>query len=522
MILTGSYATAQPFLAWRPDLRLHAETSGKNSIVITATADIDRAVMDLVRSAFGHAGQKCSAASLAIVEAPLYDDPAFLERVRDAAASLRVGPASDVATEIGPLIDPPGEVLQRALTTLDPGEQWLLDPRLAPKIGRLWSPGIRIGVRPGSWFARDRVLRPRARHHPRRRPRPRRSRSRTTATTASPPDLHSLDPDEIAQWRERVEAGNLYVNRGITGAIVRRQPFGGWKRSAVGPTAKAGGPSYVNTLARWHDTGLGIETVAADYRRWMREVGHREHDPSALAAEGNVLRYRALSAAVLVRWGSNATDRERGLVVAASSATGAHTVCSDAADESAAALAARLGTLGVGRLRLIGDDADTATHELRVCCPCRRGVGRRRATRGCSRDRATEVAARAVCDHDDASPRPTPARPGEEMTHDDFPRGRHSRRMTRRTPVEYNYRDQAQLEADNVAWREWSGEQPGMSAFAREGNAVFHTYSAYARGLDALWPMWQWLDRAPLGRNERDLSWFHRHDEYSTSPAVDG
>ncbi len=84
-------------------------------------------------------------------------------------------------------------------------------------------------------------------------------------------------------------------------------------------------------------------------------------------------------------------------------------------------------------------------------------------------------------------------------------------------PVEYNYRDQAQLEADNVAWREWSGEQPGMSAFAREGDQVFHTYSAFARGFDALWPMWQWLDRAPGGRNEGDLSWFHRHDEYPIS-----
>jgi hypothetical protein len=127
--------------------------------------------------------------------------------------------------------------------------------------------------------------------------------------------------------------------------------------------------------------GLGIETVAADYQRWMREVGRREHDPSALAAEGNVLRYRALSAAVLVRCGSNATDRERGLVVAASSATGARTVCSDAADESATALAARLGTLGVGRLRLIDDDADSATHEIRAAHAAGVSVD---ATRGCS------------------------------------------------------------------------------------------------------------------------------------------
>jgi predicted dithiol-disulfide oxidoreductase (DUF899 family) len=84
-------------------------------------------------------------------------------------------------------------------------------------------------------------------------------------------------------------------------------------------------------------------------------------------------------------------------------------------------------------------------------------------------------------------------------------------------PVEYNYRNQAQLEQANVAWREWSGEQPGMSAFALQGGDVYHTYSAYARGLDALWTMWQWLDRAPLGRNEGDMSWFHRHDQYGTS-----
>jgi len=86
-------------------------------------------------------------------------------------------------------------------------------------------------------------------------------------------------------------------------------------------------------------------------------------------------------------------------------------------------------------------------------------------------------------------------------------------------PVEYNYKDQARLEAENVAWRDWSGEQPGMSAFARDGDDVFHTYSAYSRGFDGLWTMWQWLDRAPLGRNEGDVSWFHRYDEY---PATAG
>jgi len=70
-------------------------------------------------------------------------------------------------------------------------------------------------------------------------------------------------------------------------------------------------------------------------------------------------------------------------------------------------------------------------------------------------------------------------------------------------PVEYNYKDQAQLEAENAAWRGWSGEQPGMSAFARNGGDVVPHVLRVFRGFDGLWPMWQWLDRAPLGRNRR-------------------
>ena len=60
-------------------------------------------------------------------------------------------------------------------------------------------------------------------------------------------------------------------------------------------------------------------------------------------------------------------------------------------------------------------------------------------------------------------------------------------------------------------------EGPGMSAFALDDGVVYHTYSAYSRGVDALWSMWQWLDRAPLGRNEGDVSWFRRHDQYENS-----
>jgi len=95
--------------------------------------------------------------------------------------------------------------------------------------------------------------------------------------------------------------------------------------------------------------------------------------------------------------------------------------------------------------------------------------------------------------------------------------------------VEYNYQTvdtRKQLEAGKegplaefaagagVDWATFTLEEPGMSAFALDDGVVYHTYSAYARGLDALWGMYQWLDRAPLGRNEQGL-WFKRHDEYA-------
>src|SRR6185312_1512748 len=108
VILTGSASTASLFLEWRPELRLFAETSGKNALIVTALADRDQAVKDLVRSAFSHNGQKCSAASLAICEAEVYDDPAFRRQLRDAVASLPVGGAWDLSSRITPLTQPPG------------------------------------------------------------------------------------------------------------------------------------------------------------------------------------------------------------------------------------------------------------------------------------------------------------------------------------------------------------------------------------------------------------------------------
>ena len=356
IVLTGAAETASMFLGWRPRLRLHAETSGKNALVITATADIDNAVADLVRSAFGHAGQKCSAASLAIIEAPLYDDPVFLERIRDAGASLRVGPPTEPASEVGPLVEPPGEKLERALTRLEPGESWLLAPECRSADRRLWSPGIRVGVRPDSWFARTECFGP-VLGLVRADDLDHAIEIQNGSDYGLTAGLHALDPTEIERWLDRVAAGNLYVNRGITGAIVRRQPFGGWKRSAVGPTVKAGGPNYVASLCRWtDDRAVPITDVAAGFHHWIAGAGGC--DVTGLAAEHNVFRYRPLPGGVAVRFGSDATDRERAIVDRAAHATGCRLVVSEPDAESSEWFGVRLPHLGVDRVRLIGTGAD--------------------------------------------------------------------------------------------------------------------------------------------------------------------
>jgi len=240
VILTGGYETAQLFHSWQPELTLHGETSGKNAIVITAAADIDAAVRDLVRSAFGHSGQKCSAASLAIVEGSVYDDPAFLRQLSDATASLVVGLARDPRTDIAPLVRPPSGATYRALTALDSGETWLVEPRVLPDNSHMWSPGIRIGVQRGSWFQQTECFGP-VLGVIRVEDLDEAIETQNDTKFGLTAGIHSLDPQEVEYWARHVRAGNLYINRTITGAIVGRQPFGGWKQSSVGPTVKAGG-----------------------------------------------------------------------------------------------------------------------------------------------------------------------------------------------------------------------------------------------------------------------------------------
>lgn len=343
VVLTGGYETARMFQEWRPALRLFAETSGKNSIVVSALADRDLAVKDLVRSAFGHAGQKCSAASLGILEAEVYDDPAFLRQLRDAAASLRVGQANDPAAVVTPLLRAAEGKLLRALTTLEPGEEWLLEPRQDADDPCLWSPGIKLGVAPGSWFHQTECFGP-VLGLMRARDLEEAVQFQNSTAYGLTAGIHSLDEAEVIAWRERAEAGNLYINRAITGAIVQRQPFGGWKRSSIGPGAKAGGPNYVNLFRRCEDAApLDAARAAENYRTAWREHFSKEHDPSALRSESNVFRYRPCRGVVLRLAGP---DMEMESAARAAAGTcGVPLTISLATEESDAAFAARLPAL---------------------------------------------------------------------------------------------------------------------------------------------------------------------------------
>jgi RHH-type proline utilization regulon transcriptional repressor/proline dehydrogenase/delta 1-pyrroline-5-carboxylate dehydrogenase len=348
VILTGSTDTADLFRSWKPELRLFAETSGKNALIITPNADLDLAAHDLVRSAFGHAGQKCSAASLAILVGDAYDSPRFRRQLVDAVESLTVGSPLDLTTDLAPLVGGGNDRLAHAAAHLDAGERWLVEPRFD---GTTMTPGVRDGVAAGSWFHRTECFGPilglmRA------------DDLDEAIAIASTSDfgltggIHSLDPDEIETWANRVEVGNCYVNRVITGAIVRRQPFGGWKRSSVGPGAKAGGPNYVMQLGTWSPAAAD---GADDYEAQWAEHFAVEHDETGLFCEANIFRYRPLRR-VGVRVGVGAARGEVELVTRAARLAGVDVDMSVATDDPGGAWLADMAANEIERVRLVGEE----------------------------------------------------------------------------------------------------------------------------------------------------------------------
>jgi RHH-type proline utilization regulon transcriptional repressor/proline dehydrogenase/delta 1-pyrroline-5-carboxylate dehydrogenase len=249
---------------------------------------------------------------------------------------------------MGPIIEKARGKLLSGLTTLGEGEKWLVKPERLDDSGALWSPGVRAGVRRDSEYHLTEYFGP--------------ILGIMTAATLEEAieiqneidygltaGLHSLNSAELGVWLSRIQAGNLYVNRGTTGAIVRRQPFGGWKKSVVGPGSKAGGPNYLLGLGSWKTavshadaavananvrrlidaaaTELGADdfgslrrAAASDAAAWASEFG-TARDVSRLSAERNVFRY--VPRPVTIRFGSAARDAEVVRVLSAAFVSGA-------------------------------------------------------------------------------------------------------------------------------------------------------------------------------------------------------
>ncbi len=329
IILTGGTDTGINILKQTPGVYLAAETGGKNATIVTDMADRDQAIKNVIHSAFSNCGQKCSATSLLILGKTIYDDPHFRQQLVDAAKSMKIGSAWKFTNKIGALIKPPAGDLEKGMNSLESAEEWVLKPEMVDNNPYIWSPGIKYGVQPGSYTHMTEffgpllgVMRADDLDH---------AISLVNQTGYGlTSGLESLDKREQIQWKDTVFAGNLYINRGTTGAVVLRQPFGGMGKSALGPGLKAGSLDYVTQFMKWNETdypGIGVihqdhkllqlarelrlliqwnklsslktdiyKTVRAieSYLYSMQEKFSKEEDCFHLRGQDNILRYQPI------------------------------------------------------------------------------------------------------------------------------------------------------------------------------------------------------------------------------------
>jgi len=323
IILTGGTDTAFRLLENNPTCPLSAETGGKNAIILTASGDRDHAIQNIVTSAFSNAGQKCSACSLLLLEKEVYNDPEFKTKLIDAVTSIKTGGVWDGGNVVGPMITNENDKLLHAVDHLDEGEWWLVKPEFVDEKRYILKPTVKWGVKPDSFTFKNELFAPLlsvvcienldhgidlVNNH-------------TEYGLTS--GLQSLDEEEQLRWKNNMEAGNLYINRGITGAIVNRQPFGGMKRSAFGGGIKAGGRNYVSCfvnieenkikeseiyenpalknylLALNPEEKLRFQLAADSYQLNMENEFSKELDINNLMGERNTFRYLPLKSMAL-------------------------------------------------------------------------------------------------------------------------------------------------------------------------------------------------------------------------------
>lgn len=225
--------------------RVIAEMGGKNAIIVDDDADLDEAVLGVVRSAFGYSGQKCSACSRVIVVESAYAQ--FVERLVEATKSLKIGLAEDPGTKIGPVIDDDSrrrilEIVGKVDPESDGIAALVMDPGPLAKQGSFVGPHVFINVDPACALAQNEIFGPvlaviRAKNLDVAFEIANGTRYALTG------GIYSRSPANLRRARTEFRVGNLYLNREITGAMVHRHPFGGFRMSGIG--SKAGGPDYL-------------------------------------------------------------------------------------------------------------------------------------------------------------------------------------------------------------------------------------------------------------------------------------
>ena len=306
-VVLGDRAEARELARRRPDLRIEGRFRVRGSVLVTPSADVASAISDIVRSAFRAAGAHSRAIDAVVLVGSAARSRRVREGLADAVRALRAGDTSrpgdaDVlAFDIGPLQGAPGEAALRALTELRRGEEWLVQPRQLDDEGRIWSPGVRIGVAASSPFWAD------ARTVPvigilQAHTLTEGIGLQNAAESGAVAGLFATDADEVLTWLERVEAASLSINRATTDARIERQPGGGWNDAVMGLPTLSGGPNWLLALGSWRpregtrsDT-LHLRGLDPEVQRLIEtaqsQLGYEEFDAVRRAALSDALVWR--------------------------------------------------------------------------------------------------------------------------------------------------------------------------------------------------------------------------------------
>lgn len=356
-LVLGHRDTALQLMRSRPGLRVDGRFRTLGSVAITPSAEIGTAVRETVRSAFGAGHTSANTAHVLVLLGKAARSEPLLAQLEDAVRALRVGDtvaealgntATDpLALTVGPLPAPPTAAMLRALTELQPGEQWLVRPEALDAEWRTWSPGVRIGVKPNSPFWADAVGVPVIGVvHARTVPEMVTLQSRLGGGSVAA--LFATEPSEVLPWIDGTAAARLAVGHATAPAQIERHPGGGWGDAAMGSQLLVGGPHRLLGLGSWqlregtqsatlHLRGLSpevqllIETAQPelDYRTfdhvrraalsdalaWRTTLG-RHDDPIGLGVRQHLIRRRPVRTHVRQAEGAAIGDLVRVLAAA--------------------------------------------------------------------------------------------------------------------------------------------------------------------------------------------------------------